>query len=116
MIKGRGKLPARVNQSIYDLVANGHKEELIKIIKREAPKLTNNYLSYTQNGDALAKSDENADIDYKTADGASQTDLVSNAAINMIEHLEGILGSEGLMLTDDQIMNKAIRDELIICV
>ena len=114
MIKGRGKLPARVNQSIYDLVANGHKEELIKIIKREAPKLTNNYLSYTQNGDALAKSDENADIDYKTADGASQTDLVSNAAINMIEHLEGILGSEGLMLTDDQIMNKAIKSELII--
>lgn len=92
------------------MIANGHKNEVIKAIKTLSPKLTNQYLSYVQDVDVSA--DSKADAEFLPKDGASQADLVANSAIKMVEHLEGVLGSEGLILSDDQIINKAILNEL----
>ena len=103
-------VPKQTIHSIYELVANGHKDDLINIIRKESPKLTNQYLSYMQDIDSSTSSKEESD--FLPKDGTSQADLVSKSAIEMIEHLEGILGSEGLILTDEQIINKAIGNEL----
>ena len=96
--------------NMYDMIANGHKDDVIKAIKDLSPKLTNQYLSYVQDVDADVTNKSEAD--FLPKDGASQSDLVANVAIKMVEHLEGVLGSEGLILTDDQIINKAILAEI----
>ena len=96
--------------NMYDMIANGYKDDVIKAIKDLSPKLTNQYLSYVQDVDADIANKSEADFFPK--DGASQSDLVANTAIKMVEHLEGVLGSEGLILTDDQIINKAILAEI----
>lgn len=111
VFKGEAVKP-QTKHSIYELVANGHKKDLIKIIKNEAPKLTNNYLSYRQNINVDSDTKSNMEADFVPSEGASQSDLVAKSAIEMIEHLEGILGSEGLDLTDEEIINKAIGNEI----
>lgn len=105
-------IPKQTVHSIYELVANGHKQDLINMIRRESPKLTNKYLSYRQDINTETSSQSDIEADFAANEGASQSDLVTKSAIEMIEHLEGILGSEGLILTDEEIINKAIGNEL----
>ena len=90
-------------QSIYELVAAGHKDKLIDMIKKESQYLTNNYLSYVQE-----------DGEFKPKQSISQSDLVAQIATEIIEEVDSTLNDVGLNLTDDEIINKAIRDQIII--
>lgn len=100
----RGKVSPEIRKSIYELVANGHKDDLIREVKKQAKYLTNDSLSYI---------DENGD--YKPViDGESQADLVTTKAIEMINALDHTFNSEGLNLTDNEIINKALRNQVIL--
>ena len=90
-------------QSIYELVAAGHKDKLIDMIKKESQYLTNNYVSYVQE-----------DGEFKPKQSISQSDLVAQKAIEIIEQVDSTLNDVGLNLTDDEIINKAIRNQIMI--
>lgn len=104
-IENRGKLSPEVYKSLAELVAAGHKDELIKAVKREAKYLGNNTLSYLQ--------DEETDL-YKPAEAVSQAQIIADKTIEIIEELDTLLNSEGLVLTDEDIIKKAIRTELVL--
>ena len=54
-------------------------------------------------------------IQEKTeTNGISQADLVADRAIEMINLIDGIINSHGLGKSDEEIINKAIRDKIII--
>lgn len=102
--QNKGQITPEIRKEVYELVANGHKAELIKEIKKQSKYLANNYLSYV---------DENGNYKAKES-GDSHADLVSQKAIEMVEYLDVTFNSEGLNLTDDEIINKAIRTQVFL--
>lgn len=103
-IINRGKIPPETRKSIYELVANGQKDDLIREIRRQSNYLTDSTLSYI---------DENGD--YRPGiEGESQADLVSSKAIEIIEMLDNTFNRDGTNLTDDEIINKAIRNNILL--
>jgi hypothetical protein len=97
-------MSAETQKSLYELVAGGHKEEVIKVINLRRSKLGNKYIT------AL-----NADGTYSEAkDGTSQADLIADKAIDMVNVIDGILNSYDLIHTDEDIVNKAIMNKIII--
>lgn len=92
-------------KEVYELIADGHKDELIAAINSQKGKYGNNYIS-------LIKEDGTYDT---TPDGLlSQADVISKKSIEMVELLDGILNSQDLKHTDSEIVQKAIRDSVII--
>jgi hypothetical protein len=73
------------------------------MIRKESKKLTNDFLSYvTEDGE------------FKPKESVSQADAVANLVIGMVDQLDTVLNSEGLNLTDEQIIDKAIRTKVIL--
>ena len=71
-LKNKGKLSPETHKNLIELIASGHKEELIKAVRKEAKYLGNNTLSYLQ--------DENTDL-YKPSEAISQADLIADETI-----------------------------------
>lgn len=91
--------------SIYDLVSTGNTELLLKEINKQRSKLGNSYISpITLPGEIATPAEK----------GKSQADAVADFAINIVKNIDGIMNAEGLVLSDEQIVNKAIKDFLII--
>ena len=100
------KLPQDTKLSLYELIADGKKDDLIKIVRKEKNKYGNKYITPFTDPENIKAVDENT--------GISQADLIEQKAIEMIEQLHGILNNEGLIQSDDEIVRKAIRDHIII--
>jgi hypothetical protein len=98
-------LPEATQKSLYELVAAGHKEELIKIINSNRNKLGNKSITVL-NEDGSFKEAKEGQI--------SQADLIADKAIGMVNLVDGILNSHDLIHTDDAIISKAIKDKIII--
>ncbi len=97
-------MSTETQKSIYELVAGGHKDEVIKVINSSRTKLGNKYITVL-----------GQDGTYGEAkDGTSQADLIADKAIDMINIVDGILNSHDLIHSDDDIVNKAIMDKIII--
>ena len=105
-LANKGKLSPETHRSLVELVASGYKEDLIKMVKQEAKYLGNNTLSYVQ--------DSETSEDFKPAEAVSQSDLIAEKTIEIIEQLDILLNTEGLALTDEEILQKAIRTELVL--
>lgn len=103
-LQNKGKITPETNKSLVELVAAGYKEDLKKAVRRQAKYMGNNTLSYIQ--------DEESES-FKPTDTVSQSDLIAEQTIEIIEQLHILLNSEGLDLTDEQILQKAIRTELV---
>lgn len=98
-------LSPETEKSIYELVADGKKDELIKMIKQQKHTFGNSYLSAEKNEDGT----------YTPAtNGQSQSDFIAQKAIEMVEQIDGILNGQGLGKSDEEIVRKAIRDNIII--
>ena len=99
-------LPTDVQKSLYELVAGGQKADIIKEINKNRSRLGNQYLTpVNPDGTIQEKTETN---------GISQADLVADRAIEMIDLIDGIINSHGLGKSDEEIINKAIRDKIII--
>lgn len=98
-------LPPDTKKSIYELVAAGHKEDLIKMVNRERSKLGNKYITVM---------DENGNFQEVKPGDKSQADLIADKTIEMINVVDGILNSHDLIHSDEEIVSKAIMDHIII--
>ena len=103
-IANKGKISPEVRKEIYELVANGNKEELIKEIKRQGKHLASNYLSTVNEDGQFVHSDN----------GVSHADIAIQKAIEVVEQLDVTFNSGGTNLTDEEIMNKAIRTQVFL--
>ena len=102
-LRAQNVMSPELNQSIYEMVAGGHKDLLVDMIKKESKLLVDNNLSYLQE-----------DGEFLPGETISQSDLVAQKAIEIIDQLESVFLSEGLVMTDEEIVNKAIRDQIMI--
>lgn len=92
-------------KQLYELIADGHKDQLLEAIQKQKHKFGNKYIG-------LVKEDGTYDV---TPDGTlSQSELIAKEASTMVETLDGILNSQDLKHTDVEIVKKAIRDAIII--
>jgi len=92
-------------QSVYELVANGHAQELKDIINKTRGNLGNKYIT---------PMDADGNFQEVKEGSLSEADLIANKAIEMIGSIEGILNNYDLIQSDEQIVQKAIRDQVII--
>lgn len=100
------ELPPNIQKSVYELIAGGQKEEVIKTINKERKRLGNKYITpINEDGSFQEVSEDNA---------ISQADLVADKAIDMVNIIDGIINNHDLGKSDEEIVNKAIRDKLII--
>jgi len=99
------KLNTLTQKTLYESIAAGHKGELIEIIKKEAKKYGSGYLSTVQDSGVYTST---------TGGGKSQSDLISEKAIEIIETIDGIINSQDLGHSDEEVVRKAIRDEITI--
>jgi len=91
-------------KELYNLVRNGHTEELIKKVNENRANYANKRLApITVEGDDITTADK----------GKSQADLVADKTIEQIRILDGLYNSQGLAITDAQIVKKAVTDYLI---
>ena len=101
---GLSSLSGPEKYDVYDYISRGHKDLLIKEINRNRPLYGNKYISAPL---------ENGEI--KQAElGLSQGDLVADMAIKMIEKVDSIMTEENLKHTEDELIEKVIRDNFII--
>lgn len=92
-------------KSLYELVAGGHKDEVIKTINNLRPSLGNKYISAI-----------NADGTFQAASekGVSQADMIADRAIEMVNTIDDILNMHDIGKSDEEIVMKAIRDKIVI--
>ena len=99
-----GKVHQDVKQSLYQLIGNGQKDEAIAEINKQRKLLGNSYLSPV-----------NIEGDPTPANkGKSQADVIADTAINMINNIDGILNSQGLVHTNEEIIKKSLLDHIVI--
>ena len=92
-------------KSLYELVAGGHKEEIIKVINKARPNLGNKYISDISPDGTFLPVDEKS---------RSQADTIADKAIEMINTIDNILNIHDIGKSDEEIVMKAIRDKIII--
>ena len=91
-------------KSVYELVANGHTDDLIDEINKQRSKLGNKYLAFTGPDGTITSAEA----------GKSQADVVADTAIKMVKNLDGIFNSTGTAVSDVDIINKAFMDASVI--
>lgn len=104
-IAGQG-LSQDTKESIYEFVANGHTDLLIQEVNKQRKRLGNNYIAPMSVEGETITADENKNI--------SQADAIADATISMIRNIDGLMNNEGLIMSDSEIVDKAIRDFAII--
>ena len=101
---GLASLNGPEKYDVYDYISRGHKDLLIKEINRNRSLYGNKYISAPL---------ENGEI--KQAElGLSQADIVADMAIKMIEKVDSIMTGENLKYTEDELIEKVVRDNFII--
>lgn len=98
------KIDQNLEKDIYELVANGQTEALIAEVNKQRSRLGNKFIS------PLPGEFDN----ISASPGQSQADIIADVAINMIKYNDGIINSRGLALTEQEILDKTIRDHLVI--
>ena len=101
------KIQPEEKASLIREIANGNTEQLLKEAEKFR-KLGNSKLSpvlTTINGE---------EINLSVTEGKSQADIVADNLINYIKYVDGILNQEDLKLSDDQIFEKALLNEVAI--
>ena len=98
-------LTPETQQSIYQLVANGQTDLLINEINKNRHKLGNTEMSPVVDENGTPRPAE---------PGQSQADLIADTAISMIKNIDGIMNSNGLAISDNEIIKKAMLDTLTI--
>jgi len=94
-----------VQKSMYELVAGGHKDELINMINAKRSMLGNKYITVM---------DQDGHFQEASETNKSQADLIADKAIDMVNVIDGILNSNNLIHSDEEIVSKAIMDHIII--
>lgn len=102
-IKGQD-IPKDVEHDIYQIVGNGHADLLIKEINKQRNKLGNQYISPLPG----------EEINPEAQPGQSQADVIADVSISIIKNVEGLMRSNDIIKTDDDIISQAMRDEVII--
>ena len=99
---GKIAITPEVQKGLYHFVANGQGQELKDAAAREVKKMVNSNLSYLE-----------VDGSFKPAEVVSQSDLVLQKFNSMIDQISSVLGSENLLLTDEEVINRAIRNKIV---
>jgi hypothetical protein len=92
-------------KSLYELVADGHENEIINYLEKNRRKLGNNFMS------PILDADGNA---LTTEDGKTQADLITDSAIRMVKQISTILDANNLKHSENDIIKRAILDDTII--
>lgn len=100
---GKIAISPEVQKGLYHAVANGQGQELKDTAAREVKKMVNSNLSYLE-----------VDGSFKPAEVISQSDLVLQKFNSMIDQISSVLGSENLLLTDEEVINRAIRNKIVL--
>lgn len=106
IIERRDIINNDTKEDLYHFIANGQKDEIINIIASQKSKWGNSYIGPIKD-----------DGTYDVADGKtvlSQADIIAGRAIDIVNTIDGIINSQGLAHTDEEIVSKAIRDYMII--
>lgn len=98
------KLNEDTKKSVYHLVGNGQTQLVIDEINKQRYKLGNTYLA--------SPTDPNGTPTAATT--KSQADAIADSAIAMVRNIDGIMNVKGLVLTDSEIIKKAMIDHMII--
>ncbi len=101
------KIQPEEKVSLIREIANGNTEQLLKEAEKFR-KLGNNKLSpvlTTINGE---------EVNLSTTEGKSQADIVADSLVDYIKYVDGILNQENLKLSDDEIFEKALLNEVAI--
>lgn len=101
---GLSTLPAEFKYDVYDYISRGHKDMLIKEVNRNRHLLGNKYITIP---------DINGEI-KEALPGLSQADVISDATIKMIEYVDTIMENEGLKISEDELIQKVIKDTFIV--
>jgi hypothetical protein len=92
-------------KSVYELIGNGHKEDLIALIHSQKKKFGNSY---------LGKAKEDGTFEVAGEGVLSQADVIANTAVDMVNYIDGLMNSQDLGKSDEEVVKKAVRDMLII--
>lgn len=97
-------LPEDTKKSMYQLIANGETDNIIKEINRQRSILGNNYISPKKiDGNVIAASP-----------GQTQADLIADIAIQTVKNTDNIMNLYGTAISDKDIIQKAMIDHLVI--
>ena len=92
-------------KSMYEMISNGQTELLINMTNQERKNLGNKYIEpFIIEGQVVPVGET----------GFSHADAVADATIQMIKYVDGLMNSEGLIISDEEIVRKAIKDFIII--
>lgn len=99
-------LSESTKQSIYEFVGNGHTQLLIDEINKMRSRLGNRYIA--------PERVEGQPPSAVSGPGKSEADVIADTAIGMIKEIDGFMNANNLAHSDIDIINKALRDHLII--
>ncbi len=92
-------------QSVYEMIGNGQTDLLINEVNKLRKNLGNKYIApFVVEGKTTATDKE----------GYSHADVVADITIAMIKDIDGLMNKEGLILSDEELIDKAMADYLII--
>lgn len=94
----------KTREDLYKHIADGKGSEMIAYLEKNRNKFGNGYLSPVTETDGTPIAAER---------GRSQADVVTDSVIGMINKLESIFDTHGLKNTDDDIVRRAILDDLV---
>lgn len=100
-----GMVQNNTKADIYALVADGNLDQMVAYINKNKYKFGNSYVGVVR---------EDGTFDPEKPGTTSQADLVAAQAINMLTYIDGIINSQGLKHTDEEVVRKALRDSMII--
>lgn len=107
-----GKSPEKIvpvtpdlKKELYQLISNGKADELVKIVESNRKYLGNNFIK---------RSTIHGEVEPSEKDGRSEADIIADNAINIIRGLQGTLRAYGDDLTNEEIIQKAFIDKMLV--
>lgn len=92
-------------KSLYELVASGYENDIISYLNKQRGKFGNSYISPVDINGVPVSSEQS---------GISQADVITDSAIEMVKRISGVLDTYNLKTTDDDILRRAILDDIVI--
>lgn len=100
-----GRVSPETKSDIYELIADGNLNKMVDYIKSSKHKFGNSYVSTLK---------EDGTFDPASPTKMSQADLIANKAIEMLNYIDGLINSQDLGHSDEEVVAKALRDGLIL--
>lgn len=94
-----------VKTSIYQLIGNGQSAQVIEEINKQRKFFGNNF---------IAPASVEGEVKPEEKTGKSEADVIADNAIGIIKIVEGIMNSNGIVNTNEEIIKKAFIDHQII--